>query len=391
MPHKTTLEESTFFENNGYVTSGLIADCEVIYSNPKTHSEILSATRRGRRIIIKRLKAEYRSLPEYRTLLAKEFEIGYQLSHSNIVQTVAFETMPEGDEAIILEYIDGITLSQAAGSLKRGEALKIVCELCDAMHYMHSHQIIHRDIKPENIMLTHNGQNVKLIDFGLADSDSHTIFKQPAGTRSYASPEQLAGERLDNRSDIYALGIIINQLLHDRHSRRVAARCMEEHRELRYSNALEVKQALQRPRYVMLYASIALAVVAIVISLYAALSSSHSDTQLSKQYNAVAERMERIIDEEYERHYAALDTMRTIEEFNAFALRSNDLYFALHRQASALLADVVDTTTLQYRELESTLHSSIQQRQIEYHDRSKQRFDTAYKRILEHSQRNAEQ
>ena len=80
---------------------------------------------------------------------------------------------------------------------------KIAEELMDAVGYLHSKGIVHRDLKPENILITRNGEHLKLIDFGLADSDSYAILKQPAGTSGYMSPEQKVTAVADVRNDIY--------------------------------------------------------------------------------------------------------------------------------------------------------------------------------------------
>ena len=91
---------------------------------------------------------------------------------------------------ILLEYVDGVTLKEFMqhGKLTRPVAVKIINELCSALQYIHSKQIVHRDLKPDNILITHNGNNVKLIDFSLSDCDDYDVLKLPAGTRYYLAP-----------------------------------------------------------------------------------------------------------------------------------------------------------------------------------------------------------
>jgi serine/threonine protein kinase len=99
-------------------------------------------------------------------------------------------------------------------------------ELAEALAYVHSLGIVHRDLKPKNIMVTRNGERVKIIDFGLADSDRNAVLKQPAGTLSYMSPEQTQGSVPDMRNDIYSLGLILEELQLGRAYKKVVERCL---------------------------------------------------------------------------------------------------------------------------------------------------------------------
>ena len=191
---------------------GNLSQCYVSLSG---HTRLFTATRYGKRYILKCLKTDFLYTPVYRQALTKEFEIGLQLEHPNICRTIGLEEVPGLGTTIVMEYIDGDTLQEliVKQKLTAGLAHKIIDQLMDALEYMHNKQMIHRDLKPSNIMVTHLGQNVKLIDFGLSDSDSFTVLKLPAGTTGYIAPEQLLpGAKSDPQVDIYSLGRVIADL-----------------------------------------------------------------------------------------------------------------------------------------------------------------------------------
>lgn len=190
---------------------------------------LCKAIRYGRWWMLKGLKADYRQDANYRNLLQKEFDILISLQHPGIVSASSLEDVPGLGMCIVMEWVDGLTLGEwmainrpttEESSAKHGmekrqyakAAVDIIVQLLDALQYVHSKQIVHRDLKPSNIMLTHNGCRVKLIDFGLADTDSYAILKQPAGTPRYMSPEQLLTRCADIRNDIYSLGCIIEAM-----------------------------------------------------------------------------------------------------------------------------------------------------------------------------------
>ena len=154
------------------------------------YNVLYKAKRFGKWYILKGLNDEYKNETFYKNLLDKEFELSFFLDHHNIVKVIDMENDPVAGKCIVMEYIDGCTLKEFLDTEhSTGVYRKILDEILDAMSYYHSKQIIHRDIKPENILITRNGNNVKIIDFGLSDTDYHATLKQPAGTVKYAAPE----------------------------------------------------------------------------------------------------------------------------------------------------------------------------------------------------------
>ena len=239
--------------SSGEITSSFesISDVFTAYAEIPSQgfNRLFKAQRYGKWYVLKGLKPEYQQKEVYRQLLSKEFELGVQMEHPNIARILSKESDSVAGPCIVMEYVDGCTLKEFLSQKpSRNTRMKIAKEILSVMAYYHSKQIIHRDLKPDNILITNNGHNVKLIDFGLADSDYHGILKQPAGSDKYAAPEQKAGNvAIDNRADIYAFGVILRQLFpHDYGG--IVRKCTQANREKRYNNAEEILRRLQRSR-----------------------------------------------------------------------------------------------------------------------------------------------
>ncbi len=236
---------SGFFQNindSGIPVSS--ADLEIVHDSEDGFNILYKAIKNGRFFVYKALKPEYRGNPLYEELLRKDFNIGFSLTHNNICQYYGMVDLPDVGRCIVMEWIDGCSLEEliSKGGIDKSLAKKIICELCDALEYMHKKQVLHRDLKPENILITYNGQNVKLIDFGLSDADSYNAFKIPAGTKIYASPELLSGEHIDCRSDIWSLGMIMSEMTG--YYSHVVSRCLCRNRERRFKTMTEVKSSV---------------------------------------------------------------------------------------------------------------------------------------------------
>lgn len=263
-----------------------------VYVSQSGYAVLSTGVLDGKRVAFKSLKPAYIGDPFYEGMLEKEYEIGCRLDHPNICRTLDFIALPEQGNCIVLQWVEGESLQAL---LDRGAKLpvrKIIDQLCDALEYIHCRQIIHRDLKPSNILITANGQNVKLIDFGLSDTDDYAVLKNPAGTLDYASPEQRRGESLDGRSDIYSLGRIMQAL---GACPRIAAICLKENRDERYADITEVRAALGRKyrlRRVLIAAALALT-VACGIAFYALLP----DIRRAREQRAVDAAYERITSE----------------------------------------------------------------------------------------------
>ncbi len=235
-------------------TSGFIVDTFSSATNTFTdytelpsngYNAIFKAKRYGKWYILKGLKPEFANNAIYIELLTKEFDMGILLEHPNIVRFVGKEIDPIVGRCIIMEFVDGVTLNEfIAEKHSRATYDKIIGELLNAMLYFHSKQLIHRDLKPSNILITRNGDNVKIIDFGLSDTDYHSILKQPAGSPKFAAPEQWDNAvTIDNRADLYAFGMILKTIFGNRLPqpyKRIAQKCTQADREKRYQSAGDI-------------------------------------------------------------------------------------------------------------------------------------------------------
>lgn len=145
-----------------------------------------------------------------------EAKVVSMLSHKNIVSTYSVSTKGK-PKYIIMEYVHGITLKnymKKKGALSVGEIVCYVEQILEALEYANDKGIVHRDIKPQNVMLLKNGQ-IKVMDFGIAklpSSETITMPDKAIGTVYYISPEQAKGGKIDGRSDIYSLGVMMYEM-----------------------------------------------------------------------------------------------------------------------------------------------------------------------------------
>jgi eukaryotic-like serine/threonine-protein kinase len=214
----------------------------------------------------------------------REEEIGRRLEHPNIIRVLTPKR--KSRMYIAMEYIEGVSLRALMRDkhpLDTGKALDIARQICGALVYMHGQRVVHRDLKPENILLTECGQ-VKIMDFGIAlDESARRLtwsgLSSTIGTPDYMAPEQISGRRGDVRTDIYALGTIIYEMLTanlpfagenvygvmhakagedprpptmyqpqlDPHLEEIILRAIERQPRDRYTSAAEMLQYLQDP------------------------------------------------------------------------------------------------------------------------------------------------
>ncbi|MBQ0047919.1 MAG: leucine-rich repeat protein [Prevotellaceae bacterium] len=187
---------------------------------------LVKANRNGKLLIMKGVKKEYRDTAVYMEALRKEYDILSSLQHPNIISVEGYEDIEGFGRCIVQEYVSGKNLRDALeAGLSQESKLQIVRELLDAIEYIHKKQIVHRDLKPSNIMIADDGGHVKVIDFGLSDSEMYTFLKQPSGTEAFMSPEQKEVSVSDTRNDIYSLGCIMECMKLGKKYDALIARC----------------------------------------------------------------------------------------------------------------------------------------------------------------------
>jgi eukaryotic-like serine/threonine-protein kinase len=200
--------------------------------------EVYVATKRGlegfeKRVCIKRILGSLASEREYVEMFLAEARLAGRLSHPNIVQVFDAGVI-DGSYYVAMEYVEGRSLQQMLdrGSeqnrpISVGLAIELVCLLCSALSYAHNLRdergrplgIVHRDVNPRNILISKRGE-VKLIDFGIAKSAlsrRQTNAGVLKGSFDYMSPEQTRAEETDKRSDVFSMGIVLHELLTNKH------------------------------------------------------------------------------------------------------------------------------------------------------------------------------
>lgn len=200
----------------------------------------------GKLHFLKRPKPEFANDIRYQEAFHKEFETGYRLEHPNLVRYISLS-----DDGILMEYIDGETLSQHFANhpdyfKDKNNTDKFLRQLLDVVGYLHSHQVLHLDLKPDNILLTRINNDVKLIDLGCCYTDTFTDTQ--GRTNCYAAPEQLVGEETDARTDIYAIGRILELLPNHHIYNKVIVRCTASNPSNRYQSVEELLSDIQKAK-----------------------------------------------------------------------------------------------------------------------------------------------
>lgn len=180
----------------------------------------------GKTVAVKIVRGELLDTPEHMQRLLREARAVNAVHHRGIIDIFSFGSMPDGRQYLVMEYLKGVPLSQHiadAGKLPPQDALGLLEEIVDALAAAHAAGVVHRDLKPSNIFLVQQaggGQYVKLLDFGMAKqglskgrSAPQTAVGLWAGTPQYMSPEQVRGDLVGPKTDLYALGVVAFEMV----------------------------------------------------------------------------------------------------------------------------------------------------------------------------------
>ena len=254
----------------------------------RRQNTIYTAKRYGKRYLLKSISPEYQSLTDIRLLQEKEFSLGISLNHSNIAETYSLEEVPELGRCIVMEYVDGMTFAEWLNtSPSRVQRERVLAQLLEVLDYIHSLQLVHNDLKSSNILITRNGQNVKLIDFGLSDTDS-------------------TDDNNNASIDIQLFGNILTLLFPKRY-RHIARACQQG----QYANIAALKQAFRRRQ--IWQKSIPYIISLICVILCSLLLFQRVSVKLREQ--KMIDTINYHVNQEISRLQQAADTCNTYHEF----------------------------------------------------------------------------
>ena len=278
-----------------------------------------------------------------------------------------------------MEYIDGIHLREYLNSKNYNShvILKILDELCQALSYIHSLQIIHRDLKPENILITRNGSNVKLIDFGLSDTDSYSILKHPAGTLKYASPEQQVPQTtIDNKADIYSLGVILEEIIQTTHVKlphvhKIIRRCTSELPAQRYTSTDEIIHLLHSKNKYLPYLSVLLITIlttgGLLLGYHWGLKQNvNRYSQSTNIYNQIVQQAQHITELRCQKLYDWYDSITTQDSLSLWLKEYNNLVREVNQQVDSILKQNISPSAPEYQLYKTSLNKLTENIWIDY-------------------------
>lgn len=358
--HITLSESSHIYNGSAFLMPDKSAWSEYELISRSPYNCVWRAKADGQWFILKAARTDIAGeQAHYLHLLQREYDLLRRLDNPYIVKVWQWHEDKKVGSCIVEEYVSGKPLSdwlQHAPSTSQRK--QILSELLEAVEYIHAKQIVHGDIKPQNILITDNGSHVKLIDFSMADADAFTA-KNIGYSNAYAAPEQKNGLPTDCRTDIYAIGLII-QLLFPHRFAYIVRRCTKFNLELRYTTVTALRRALQRAILVPRWTTAFVIILTLLTVAFFALRSyrttlsqpSHAEIALLDSLHAEYQSITDLYADsirlapEYKLEYEGL----FVEEYLRIKNDAQTQYPAFHK---LIEQDMIDTYTSYINQLDS--------------------------------------
>ena len=235
----------TDISDSGFIAPHTISTnwSDIALFQQRNHNMLYHAKRYGKCFVLKGLSADCQTLTDHLLLQEKEFAFGISLSHPHIAETYSLENVEGCGRCIVMEYVDGTTLAEwLTTNPSKAARQRVMMQLLDALEYIHSLQLVHHDLKSSNILITRNGQNVKLIDFGLSELDT-------------TNPQN------DLQHDIQKFGQLL-QLLFPTRYRRLRLQCQRG----QFANMAAIRLSIEKPQRRQKLIPYLVAIIILIIS-----------------------------------------------------------------------------------------------------------------------------
>ena len=240
--------------------------------------------RHGTKYVI--LKCPVKPETIYIEMLRREYEISYTLSHPCVVNILGFEENTEVGPALVMEYIDGVTLDEFMRTRpSRQQSRQVLDDILDGVDYLHKRGIVHNDLKPSNIIIT-SSSRAKIIDFGFSSSEDSAYSGVRGGSDGYTAPEILRGEKsMCPASDIYSVGKIMKYMGTGPSS--VIRRAVSEESSRRFQSVGDLRKVI-RKRRLILFSTTMLTIAAVLITLMLMRSSAKPEQLIAEHKESAA-------------------------------------------------------------------------------------------------------
>ena len=302
----------------------------------RNHNCLYTASRYGKRYVLKGLSTDSQSLTDMLLLQQKEFSLGITLSHPNIAETYSLEEVEGCGRCIVMEYVDGMTLAEwLSTNPSHAARQRAMMQLLDALEYIHSLQLVHHDLKSSNILITRNGQNVKLIDFGQSELDT-------------TNPQN------DIQHDIQKFGQML-QLLFPARYKRLRQQCQNGRFVNMAAIRLSIEKRQRRQKYIPYIIAIIILIISALLSVhtYRIYQESEQMAQVANEYAQKQQReqemmaqIHRLVDLETEKLQYIADTSAS---YMVFCQQLQNLWEAQAQVRDSLANCYADNTDLKYR------------------------------------------